>query len=118
MDGAVRELRPAQRSERTDPHAVPPQAKGGLLTADPYPSSAAAFDKGTLAYLTRRPSHKTTAEGARLWEFGVAAHGPGAGDLAQSVAEAVRPISNSTTAEHRWSKRVPDTSSSTPRSTG
>lgn len=68
----------------------PPEAKGGLLTADPYPSSTAALDKGTLAYLTRRPSPRTSPQGARLWEFGVAAHGPGAQDLAQRVAEAVR----------------------------
>ena len=68
----------------------PKDAKGSLLTEDPYPSSTAAVDKGAVTYLARRLSDKTTAEGGRLWEFGVIGHGPGSDELAAKVAEAIR----------------------------
>ncbi len=68
----------------------PPDAKGTLLTEDPYPSSNAAVEKGAVAYLARRVSQETTPEGARLWEFGVIGHGPGSGELGARVAEAIR----------------------------
>ncbi|NYI04862.1 methyltransferase, FxLD system [Allostreptomyces psammosilenae] len=68
----------------------PRSAKGTLLTEDPYPSSTAAVDKGAVAYLTRRLSAERTPEGGKLWEFGVIGHGPGSGELAAQVADAVR----------------------------
>jgi protein-L-isoaspartate(D-aspartate) O-methyltransferase len=68
----------------------PKDAKGTLLTEDPYPSSTAAVDKGALAYLARRVSQETTPEGGKLWEFGVIGHGPGSEELAATVAEAIR----------------------------
>ncbi len=68
----------------------PQNAKGTLLTEDPYPSSTAAVEKGAVAYLARRVSLKTTPGGARLWEFGVIGHGPGSGELSARVAEAIR----------------------------
>ncbi|MFB7270638.1 methyltransferase, FxLD system [Streptomyces sp. NPDC056244] len=68
----------------------PQAAKGTLLTADPYPSSTAAVDKGALTYLARRLSEKKTPEGGKLWEFGVIGHGPGSDVLAVKVADAIR----------------------------
>ncbi len=68
----------------------PKEAKGTVLTADPYPSSTAAVDKGALTYLARRLSEKTTPEGGKLWEFGVIGHGPGSDELAAKVADAIR----------------------------
>lgn len=68
----------------------PQSAKGTLLSDDPYPSSAAAVDKGAVAYLARRLSEKKTPEGGRLWEFGVIGHGPGSDELAATVADAIR----------------------------
>jgi protein-L-isoaspartate(D-aspartate) O-methyltransferase len=68
----------------------PQDAKGTLLTEDPYPSSTAAVDKGAVTYLARRLSDRTTSEGGKLWEFGVIGHGPGSDELAAQVAEAVR----------------------------
>jgi protein-L-isoaspartate(D-aspartate) O-methyltransferase len=63
--------------------------ESGLLT-EPYPSSTAVFDKGALTYLTRRLSSRRTAEGGKLWEFGVAGHGPGSDELAGGVVESMR----------------------------
>jgi protein-L-isoaspartate(D-aspartate) O-methyltransferase len=63
---------------------------GDLLTHDPYPSSSAVFEKGALTYLTRRLSTKRTAEGGKLWEFGVVGHGPGSEELATRVVESMR----------------------------
>ncbi|MDF9813016.1 protein-L-isoaspartate(D-aspartate) O-methyltransferase [Streptomyces sp. SPB162] len=54
----------------------PKEAKGTLLTEDPYPSSTAVVDKGAVTYLARRLSEKKTPEGGKLWEFGVIGHGP------------------------------------------
>ncbi|MFP3991018.1 methyltransferase, FxLD system [Streptomyces sp. E11-3] len=68
----------------------PKEAKGTLLTEDPYPSSTAAVDKGTITYLARRLSEKTTPEGGKLWEFGVIGHGPGSEKLAAKVADLIR----------------------------
>lgn len=68
----------------------PKDAKGTLLTEDPYPSSTAAVDKGALTYLARRLSQETTPESGKLWEFGVIGHGPGSEELAATVAEAIR----------------------------
>jgi protein-L-isoaspartate(D-aspartate) O-methyltransferase len=68
----------------------PQEARGALLTADPYPSSTAAVEKGAVAYLARRPSTQTTAQGGKLWEFGVIGHGPGSDKLVAQVADAVR----------------------------
>ncbi|WP_327155531.1 methyltransferase, FxLD system [Streptomyces tubercidicus] len=68
----------------------PQSAKGTLLSDDPYPSSTAAVDKGTVAYLARRLSEKKTPEGGKLWEFGVIGHGPGSDELAAKVADAIR----------------------------
>ncbi|AGK80742.1 O-methyltransferase [Streptomyces microflavus DSM 40593] len=68
----------------------PQAAKGTLLTEDPYPSSAAAVDKGAVTYLARRLSEKKTPEGGKLWEFGVIGHGPGSDELAAKVAAAIR----------------------------
>ncbi|GAA3304781.1 methyltransferase, FxLD system [Streptomyces cinereospinus] len=68
----------------------PADAKGTLLTEDPYPSSTAAVDKGAVTYLTRRVSEKKTPEGGKLWEFGVVGHGPGSDELAARVAGAIR----------------------------
>jgi protein-L-isoaspartate(D-aspartate) O-methyltransferase len=65
-------------------------ARGTLLLDDPYPSSTAVVDKGALAYLARRLSDRRTAEGAKLWEFGVVGHGPGSDDLAERVRESMR----------------------------
>ncbi|MFE0179773.1 methyltransferase, FxLD system [Streptomyces olivaceus] len=61
----------------------------GLVSA-PYPSSTAAFEGGTLTYLTRRPYAKKAPDGATLYEFGVIGHGPDAEALAQDVADQVR----------------------------
>jgi len=61
----------------------------GLLT-NPYPSSTATFDQGTLTYLTRRKADHTALDGASLYEFGVIGHGPDAEPLAERVANAVR----------------------------
>jgi protein-L-isoaspartate(D-aspartate) O-methyltransferase len=69
--------------------AKPAAIDNGLLT-NPYTSSSATFDKGTLTYLTRRKADHTTADGAALYEFGVIGHGPDAEPLANRVAEAVR----------------------------
>ncbi|MEX2985700.1 methyltransferase, FxLD system [Streptomyces sp. C36] len=68
----------------------PHQAKGTLLTNDPYPSSTAAVDKGAVTYLARRLADRTTPEGDKLWEFGVIGHGPGGEELAATVADAVQ----------------------------
>ncbi|MGW5214009.1 methyltransferase, FxLD system [Streptomyces sp. NPDC004051] len=68
----------------------PRSAKGGLLTEDPYPSSAAVVDKGAVTYLARRLSEEKTSEGDKLWEFGVIGHGPGSDELAAKVADAIR----------------------------
>ncbi|WP_370418991.1 methyltransferase, FxLD system [Streptomyces sp. QH1-20] len=68
----------------------PQDAKGTLLTDDPYPSSTAAVDKGAVTYLARRLSQKTTPEGGKLWEFGAVGHGPGSEELTAQVAEAIR----------------------------
>jgi protein-L-isoaspartate(D-aspartate) O-methyltransferase len=68
----------------------PKEAKGTLLTDDPYPSSTAAIDRGALTYLARRVSEQTTADGGKLWEFGVIGHGPGSDELAAAVATAMR----------------------------
>lgn len=68
----------------------PQDAKGTLLTEDPYPSSTAAVDKGAVTYLARRLSEEKTPEGGKLWEFGVIGHGPGGDELAAKVAEAIR----------------------------
>ncbi|MER6206550.1 methyltransferase, FxLD system [Streptomyces sp. NPDC001642] len=68
----------------------PQDAKGTLLTEDPYPSSTAAVDKGAVTYLARRLSERKTSEGGKLWEFGVMGHGPGGDELAAKVAEAIR----------------------------
>ncbi|WP_406129769.1 methyltransferase, FxLD system [Streptomyces sp. NBC_00989] len=68
----------------------PQDAKGTLLTEDPYPSSTAAVDKGAVTYLARRLSEQKTPEGGKLWEFGVIGHGPGSDELAAKVAEAIR----------------------------
>ncbi|MFI5736105.1 methyltransferase, FxLD system [Kribbella sp. NPDC051587] len=61
-----------------------------LLVDDPYPSSAAVVENGTLAYLVRRLSRHRTPEGDKLWEFGVVGHGPAGDDLAQRVRESMR----------------------------
>lgn len=68
----------------------PQEAKGTVLTEDPYPSSTAAVDKGAITYLARRLSEKKTPEGGKLWEFGVIGHGPGSDELAAKVADAIR----------------------------
>ncbi|NIY68065.1 methyltransferase, FxLD system [Streptomyces malaysiensis] len=68
----------------------PKDAKGTLLTEDPYPSSTAAVDKGAITYLARRLSKKTTPEGGKLWEFGVIGHGPGSDELAAKIADLIR----------------------------
>ncbi|WP_405796238.1 methyltransferase, FxLD system [Streptomyces sp. NBC_01506] len=68
----------------------PKDAKGTLLTQDPYPSSTAVVDKGAVTYLARRLSEKRTPEGAKLWEFGVIGHGPGSDELTARVADAIR----------------------------
>lgn len=68
----------------------PQNAKGTLLTEDPYPSLTAAVDKGSVTYLARRVSEKKTPEGDKLWEFGVIGHGPGSDELATKVADAIR----------------------------
>ncbi|WP_405881775.1 methyltransferase, FxLD system [Streptomyces sp. NBC_01136] len=68
----------------------PQSAKGTLLTEDPYPSSTAVVDKGTVTYLARRLSKEKTPEGDRLWEFGVIGHGPGSDELVARVADAIR----------------------------
>ncbi|MEU3215943.1 methyltransferase, FxLD system [Streptomyces sp. NPDC006971] len=68
----------------------PADAKGTLLTEDPYPSSTAAADKGAVTYLARRVSEKKTPEGGKLWEFGVIGHGPGSDELGARVADAIR----------------------------
>lgn len=68
----------------------PQTAKGAQLTDDPYPSSTAAVDGAAITYLARRLSHRKTAEGAKLWEFGVIGHGPGSGELAVKVADLIR----------------------------
>ncbi|WP_405583544.1 methyltransferase, FxLD system [Streptomyces sp. NBC_01190] len=67
----------------------PADAKGTLLTEDPYPSSTAAVDKGAVTYLARRLSEEKTPEGGKLWEFGVIGHGPGSDELAARVADAI-----------------------------
>lgn len=68
----------------------PKDAKGTLLTEDPYPSSTAVIDKGAVTYLARRLSEKKTPEGGKLWEFGVIGHGPGSDALAARVADTIR----------------------------
>jgi protein-L-isoaspartate(D-aspartate) O-methyltransferase len=66
------------------------EATGTGLLTEPYRSSTAAFNQGALTYLTRRLSAECTAEGGKLWEFGVVAHGPGADDLTAEVINAMR----------------------------
>jgi protein-L-isoaspartate(D-aspartate) O-methyltransferase len=68
----------------------PKEAKGTLLTDDPYPSSTAAVDKGAITYFARRLSEKKTPEGGKLWGFGVIGHGPGSDELTAKVADAIR----------------------------
>jgi protein-L-isoaspartate(D-aspartate) O-methyltransferase len=68
----------------------PQEAKGAVLTEDPYPSSTAAVDRGALTYLARRLSDQKTPDGGKLWEFGVIGHGPGSDKLTAKVAEAIR----------------------------
>lgn len=66
------------------------EAVGSLLSDDPYPSSTATFDKGSLSYLARRLSSNRTPEGGKLWEFGVVGHGSGGDELAERVADSMR----------------------------
>ncbi len=66
------------------------EAIGSGLLTDPYPSSTAAFENRALTYLTRRLSAERTAEGGKLWEFGVIGHGPGSDELAARVAGSMR----------------------------
>nr|WTB08266.1 methyltransferase, FxLD system [Streptomyces antimycoticus] len=61
----------------------------GLIT-NPYASSTATFDRGTLTYLTRRKADHTAEDGASLYEFGVIGHGPDADQLTERVTETVR----------------------------
>lgn len=61
----------------------------GLVTA-PYPSSTAAFEGGTLTYLTRRTAAEKAPDGATLYEFGVIGHGPDREALAGDVADQIR----------------------------
>lgn len=61
----------------------------GLVT-DPYQSSTAVFEGGTLTYLTRRPAPEKAPDGATLYEFGVIGHGPDGGALAADVADQIR----------------------------
>ncbi|QNP74966.1 methyltransferase, FxLD system [Streptomyces roseirectus] len=68
----------------------PKDAKGTLLTEDPYPSCTAAVDKGAVTYLARRKLERTTPEGGGLWEFGVIGHGPGSDELTVKVADLIR----------------------------
>lgn len=68
----------------------PKEAKGTVLTEDPYASSTAAVDQGSIAYLTRRLLDRKTPEGGKLWEFGVIGHGPGSDKLTAKVADAIR----------------------------
>ncbi|MGW3651065.1 methyltransferase, FxLD system [Streptomyces sp. NPDC000878] len=68
----------------------PKEAKGTVLTKDPYPSSTAAVDQGAITYLARRLSDRKTPEGGKLWEFGVIGHGPGSDKLTTKVADAIR----------------------------
>ncbi|MEZ0070258.1 protein-L-isoaspartate(D-aspartate) O-methyltransferase [Streptacidiphilus sp. MAP12-20] len=68
----------------------PADAVGTLLPEGTYPSSGAFFDKGALAFLTRRLSHNVTPAGDKLWDFGIAGHGPAADDLVQRIAESLR----------------------------
>lgn len=68
----------------------PKEAKGTLLTEDPYPSSTAAVHGGAVSYLARRLSEQKTPEGGKLWEFGVIGHGPGSDELAARVVNAIR----------------------------
>ncbi|WP_206050793.1 methyltransferase, FxLD system [Nocardioides speluncae] len=65
-------------------------AVGTALVDQPYSSSTAVVDKGALTYLTRRLSDRRTADGGKLWEFGVVAHGPGSDDLARRVTESMQ----------------------------
>ncbi|UGQ13570.1 methyltransferase, FxLD system [Yinghuangia sp. ASG 101] len=67
-----------------------PQALETGLVTTPYPSATAAFDKGALAYLTRRKADRTAPDGAALYEFGVIGHGPGGDVLAERMADEVR----------------------------
>lgn len=68
----------------------PQEAKGTVLTEDPYASSTAAVHQGAIAYLARRLLNRKTPEGAKLWEFGVIGHGPGSDKLTAKVADAIR----------------------------
>ncbi|WP_066938283.1 methyltransferase, FxLD system [Streptomyces sp. NBRC 110611] len=63
--------------------------ESGLLTA-PYMSSGTIFEKGGLAYLTRRTAAEKAPDGATLYEFGVIGHGSGGHELAGRVAAEVR----------------------------
>ncbi|MCX5206720.1 methyltransferase, FxLD system [Streptomyces sp. NBC_00237] len=67
-----------------------PAALRDSLLSNPYPSSTAVFEGGTLTYLTRRKATATASDGATLHEFGVIGHGPGATDLTERVVEEVR----------------------------
>ncbi|MEU3073305.1 methyltransferase, FxLD system [Streptomyces laurentii] len=78
----------------------PQNAKGTVLTEDPYPSSTAAFAEGALIYLTRRLSDQKTPDGGKLWEFGVAGHGPGHETLVEQAIDAMR------TWDHDYRDRV------------
>lgn len=61
----------------------------GVVT-NPYPSSTATFDGGTLTYLSRRTAAEKAPDGATLYEFGVVGHGPTADQLAERVATEAR----------------------------
>ncbi|WP_042368921.1 methyltransferase, FxLD system [Streptacidiphilus neutrinimicus] len=65
-------------------------AVGSLLPEGTYPSSGTFFDKGALAFLVRRPSDRVSPQGGRLWEFGIASHGPGGTELAHKIADELR----------------------------
>ncbi|MBT8228015.1 MAG: methyltransferase, FxLD system [Dactylosporangium sp.] len=51
---------------------------------------SAAFEGGTLAYLSLRPSGADPGTGRKVFEFGVTAHGPEAKRLADQVGEQIR----------------------------
>lgn len=70
--------------------AATQQAIETRLLSAPYPSSSTTFDKGALAYLTRRKSTQTAPDGATLYEFGVIGHGPGSTELAERVTTAAQ----------------------------
>ncbi len=103
----------------------PQDAKGTLLTEDPYPSSTAAVDKGAVTYLARRLSEQKTPRAASSGSSASSATVPAATNWPRrsprrsapgtATTGDAKPPSPSSLSTHLRSRSSPASSLSTPR---